>query len=111
MLFQPMGENCLKHGRGRKLGGGKNELRARSRDGRLRIEIEDNGVGISEEKMAHVYVEGIGLSNVRERLGVLYGTDFHLDIQSRPGEGTVIRIEIPELVSTMQEVSGNEVMK
>jgi hypothetical protein len=27
-----------------------------------------------------------------------------LDIQSRPGEGTVIRIEIPELVSTMQEV-------
>jgi len=42
-----------------------------------------------------VYVEGIGLSNVRERLRVLYGTDFHLDIQSRPGEGTVIRIEIP----------------
>ncbi|PYT42810.1 MAG: hypothetical protein DMG45_08585 [Acidobacteria bacterium] len=82
-------------------------LRARgttNSDGRLRIEIEDNGVGISEEKMPHVYVEGIGLSNVRERLRVLYGTDFHLDIESRPGEGTVIRIEIPELVSTMQEV-------
>jgi sensor histidine kinase YesM len=54
--------------------------------------------------MPHVYVEGIGLSNVRERLRVLYGTDFQLDIRSRPGEGTVIRIEIPELVSTMQEV-------
>jgi sensor histidine kinase YesM len=51
-----------------------------------------------------VYVEGIGLSNVRERLRVLYGTDFQLDIQSRPGEGTVIRIEIPELVATMQEM-------
>jgi len=57
-----------------------------------------------EEKMPHVYVEGIGLSNVRERLRVLYGTDFLLDIHDRPGEGTVIRIEIPELVSTMQEV-------
>jgi two-component system LytT family sensor kinase len=104
MLLQPMVENCLKHGLAPKLGGGKIELRTTNTDGRLRIEIEDNGVGISEEKMPHVYVEGIGLSNVRERLRVLYGTDFHLDIESRPGEGTVIRIEIPELVSTMQEV-------
>src|SRR5216110_705645 len=104
MLLQPMVENCLKHGLAPKLGGGKIELRTTNIDGRLRIEIEDNGVGISEEKMPHVYVEGIGLSNVRERLRVLYGTDFHLDIESRPGEGTVIRIEIPELVSTMQEV-------
>src|SRR5467141_2654877 len=104
MLLQPMVENCLKHGLAPKLGGGKIELRTTNSDGRLRIEIEDNGVGISEEKMPHVYVEGIGLSNVRERLRVLYGTDFHLDIESRPGEGTVIRIEIPELVATMQEV-------
>jgi two-component system LytT family sensor kinase len=104
MLLQPMVENCLKHGLAPKLGGGKIELRTTSQDGRLKIEIEDNGVGISEEKLPHVYVEGIGLSNGRERLRVLYGTDFHLDIQSRPGEGTVIRIEIPELVATMQEV-------
>ena len=104
MLLQPIVENCLKHGLAPKLGGGKIELRTVSRDGRLNIEIEDNGVGISEEKQPHVYVEGIGLSNVRERLRVLYGTDFHLDIQSQPGEGTVIRIEIPELASSFQEV-------
>jgi two-component system LytT family sensor kinase len=104
MLLQPIVENCLKHGLAPKLGGGKIELRTRILDGRLRVEIEDNGVGISEEKMPHVYVEGIGLSNVRERLRVLYGTDFHLDIRSRPGEGTVIRIDIPELASTLQPV-------
>ena len=107
MLLQPIVENCLKHGLAPKIGGGKIELRTTNRDGRLHIEIEDNGVGISEEKLPHVYVEGIGLSNVRERLRVLYGMDFQLDIQSRPGEGTVIRIDIPELVPAMQpEVAG-----
>ncbi|OLB32953.1 MAG: sensor histidine kinase [Acidobacteria bacterium] len=104
MLLQPIVENCLKHGLAPKIGGGKIELRTIDRDGRLSIEIEDNGVGISEERLPHVYVEGIGLSNVRERLRVLYGTDFQLDIQSRLSEGTVIRIEIPELVPVMQEV-------
>lgn len=104
MLLQPIVENCLKHGLAPKLGGGKIQLRTTTRDGRLRIEIEDNGVGISEEKMPHVYVEGIGLSNVRERLRVLYGADFNLDIQSHPGEGTVIRIDIPEVVPALQTV-------
>ena len=104
MLLQPIVENCLKHGLAPKIGGGKIELRTMDRDGRLSIEIEDNGVGISEERLPHVYVEGIGLSNVRERLRVLYGTDFQLDIQSRLSEGTVIRIDIPELVPAMQEV-------
>jgi two-component system LytT family sensor kinase len=105
MLLQPIVENCLKHGLAPKLGGGKIQLRTTHRNGRLHIEIEDNGVGISEEKMPYVYVEGIGLSNVRERLRVLYGADFQLQIESRPGEGTLIRIDIPELVSTMQPVS------
>jgi two-component system LytT family sensor kinase len=104
MLLQPIVENCLKHGLAPKIDGGKIQLRTVNRDGRLRIEIEDNGVGISEEKMPHVYVEGIGLSNVRERLRVLYGTDFRLEIESPPGTGTLIRIDIPELVSSMQPV-------
>jgi two-component system LytT family sensor kinase len=104
MLLQPIVENCLKHGLAPKIEGGKIQLRTTNRNGRLHIEIEDNGVGISEEKMPHVYVEGIGLSNVRERLRVLYGTDFGLEIQSRPGEGTVIRIDVPELVNTMQPI-------
>ncbi len=80
-------------------------MRTSNRDGRLHIEIEDNGVGISEEKMPHVYVEGIGLSNVRERLRVLYGTDFHLEIESHAGQGTLIRIDVPQLVPVIPEVS------
>jgi two-component system, LytTR family, sensor kinase len=105
MLLQPIVENCLKHGLAPKLEGGKIQLRTSYLDGKLRIEIADNGVGISEEKMPHVYVEGIGLSNVRERLRVLYGADFGLHIESRAGEGTLIRIEVPQLVPALQEVA------
>jgi two-component system, LytTR family, sensor kinase len=105
MLLQPIVENSLKHGLAPKLEGGKICLRTSTRNGRLRIEIEDNGVGISEEKMPHVYVEGIGLSNVRERLRVLYGADFNLDIESREGQGTTIKIDVPELVPVIPEVS------
>src|SRR5262252_10684326 len=105
MLLQPLVENCLKHGLAPRLEGGKIQLRTVIRDGRLKIEIEDNGIGISEEKMPHVYVEGIGLSNVRERLRVLYGADFQLEITSKPGEGTLISIDVPELTSSLQTVA------
>ena len=105
MLLQPIVENSLKHGLAPKLDGGRICLRTSTRDGRLHIEIEDNGVGISEEKMPHVYVEGIGLSNVRERLRLLYGADFNLDIASYEGQGTSIKIDVPELVPVIPEVS------
>jgi two-component system LytT family sensor kinase len=105
MLLQPIVENSLKHGLAPKLEGGRIYLRTSNSNGRLHIEIEDNGVGISEEKMPHVYVEGIGLSNVRERLRVLYGADFNLDINSHEGQGTRIKIDVPELVPVIPEVS------
>jgi two-component system LytT family sensor kinase len=105
MLLQPIVENSLKHGLASKLERGRIYLRTSSSDGRLHIEIEDNGVGISEEKMPHVYVEGIGLSNVRERLRVLYGADFNLDIESHEGQGTRIKIDVPQLVPVIPEVS------
>ena len=40
---------------------------------------------------------GIGLSNVRERLRVIYGTTYQLKLSSEPGKGTLARIEVPEL--------------
>lgn len=105
MLLQPIVENSIRHGLAPKVEGGRIYLRTANRDGRLHIEIEDNGVGISEEKLPHVYVEGIGLSNVRERLRVLYGADFNLDIESREGQGTTIKIDVPQLVPVIPEVS------
>jgi len=105
MLLQPIVENALKHGLAAKLGGGELTIRTESLDGRLIIAIEDNGVGISKERMTQVFEDGIGISNVHERLRVLYGADFRMDISSREGEGTRTRIEIPELVPTASDSS------
>jgi two-component system LytT family sensor kinase len=103
MLLQPIVENAVKHGLTPKLEGGEIRLRTRRSDGRLMIEVEDNGTGIPEHRHPDVSGSGIGLRNVRERLSLIYGNDFHLDIDSRPGEGTRIRIDIPELVPTISQ--------
>jgi two-component system LytT family sensor kinase len=103
MLLQPIVENAVKHGLTPKLEGGEIRLRTHRSEGRLVIEVEDNGTGIPEHRHPDVAGGGIGLRNVRERLQLIYGNDFHLDIDSRPGEGTRIRIDIPELVPTISQ--------
>jgi two-component system LytT family sensor kinase len=105
MLLQPIVENALKHGLAGKLGGGELTIRTESRDGRVVIAIEDNGVGIPKERMAQVFEDGIGISNVHERLRVLYGADFRMDISSQEGQGTRICIDIPELMPSAPEPS------
>ena len=101
MLLQPIIENAIRHGLAPKLEGGEIRMRAHLVDGRLAIDIDDNGMGIPADRLAQIYSDGIGISNVRERLRLLYGDQFRMDIQSREGSGTQIRIEIPELVSAV----------
>ena len=73
MLLQPLVENAIKHGLSRKVGAGRITLRAwRNRDTAI-IEVEDDGLGISDERLPSALSSGIGLHNVHERLRVLYG--------------------------------------
>jgi two-component system LytT family sensor kinase len=99
MILQPLVENAIRHGIAPKIEGGTITLRSWRNQGRLFVEVRDDGVGIPEERVADVYDSGIGMSNVRERLRVLYGQDYALRIESRPGEGTAIRVEIPEVTA------------
>jgi two-component system LytT family sensor kinase len=94
-------ENALRHGIAPKIEGGAITLRSKRGNGRLMIEVIDDGVGITEQRQTEVYESGIGISNVRERLKVVYGQDFLMKIDSQPGKGTAICIEIPELVSKL----------
>jgi two-component system LytT family sensor kinase len=98
MLLQPLVENSIKHGLGRKVGEGRVTIRASLQHGHAVIEVIDNGVGIPADRMTSDAEHGIGLRNVNERLRVIYGANYQLRLHSVPGEGTSARIEIPELV-------------
>jgi len=97
MLLQPLVENSIKHGLARKVGGGRITIRTHVGDGHTLIEVVDDGLGMSEERLGHALGEGIGLSNVNERLRTIYGANYHLKLQSVPGQGTCASIEIPNL--------------
>ncbi len=105
MLLQPLVENSIRHGIANKLEGGTITLRARRSGERLLIEVEDDGVGIPEAVPAAIPGQsGIGVSNVRERLEVLYNHDYKMQIESQPGAGTRILIEIPiEITPAMRK--------
>jgi len=98
MVLQPIIENSIKHGLAGKLEGGTIWLRARMTEtGRLLLTIEDDGEGIPEEKMEDLFgaSSGIGVSNVKERLEVLFGEHYRMSVDSRLGQGTKTEIEIP----------------
>ena len=97
MLLQPLVENSIRHGLSSKLQGGTIRVRSHAERGRIRLAVEDDGVGISEAKLATLLEQGIGISNVNERLKVLFGNDYRLYVDSKPEGGTRIEIEIPEL--------------
>ena len=105
MLLQPLIENCVKHGLSSKIEGGTIRLHTRRQDGRLHMVVEDDGVGIPEAKLAKLLEQGIGISNANERLKVLFGTDYRMWIDSQPGKGTRIEIEVPELQTEWAAVS------
>jgi two-component system LytT family sensor kinase len=65
--------------------------------------VEDDGVGIMPARAAAVGSvsaqnrsgNGIGIKNVRERLDVLYGGEARFEVESRPGRGTRVTLEMP----------------
>ncbi|KIL40919.1 hypothetical protein SD70_10900 [Gordoniibacillus kamchatkensis] len=108
LILQPLVENAVLHGIEPKLEPGSIRIRASQRGRLLHLSIEDDGVGMSSERLAelndmlaaveeqrHKSLNGIGLLNVKERLWLVYGQSSGMDISSQEGKGTVIEISLP----------------
>ena len=105
MLLQPLIENSIKHGLEPRIEGGTVTLRSRLMDdGRLLVEVEDDGVGMAPGRSSPGTFArpgtGIGMKNVRERMQVLYGEGAEVTMESRPGRGTKVSLLMPVLDSS-----------
>jgi two-component system LytT family sensor kinase len=99
LILQPLVENSLKHGLAPKLGDGRLTIRSAWEGPHTVIEVIDNGLGMIDQKLDPAAEGGIGLSNVNERLRVIYGANHRLKLHSVPGEGTRARLELPDLAT------------
>lgn len=90
LLLQPIVENSIQHGLEPKVQGGRIEVRARTEDARLVLEVSDSGAGQSSHSGS-----GFGLSQVRQRLAALYGDGARYEFESEPGAGARTRITLP----------------
>ncbi len=99
MLLQPLVENSIKHGLSPKVDGGSVTIRSRIQDGKLVVQVEDDGVGLNAPPAvaANKSGSGIGMVNVAERLHVLYGDEGTLVVSSRGSQGTLVVVELPML--------------
>ena len=114
LVIQPLIENAIYYGMEYMDGEGEIYIRAYTRDQDLYLEVEDNGPGMPEEQVEHLLTggekarqkgSGIGLKNVNQRIQLYFGTQYGLEIESEPDEGTVVRIHIPK---TTEEEAGEQ---
>lgn len=93
MLLQPLVENAILHGLSKREQGGRVDVRVTDEDGRLHIEVEDDGVGPGCSTHSGT---GMGQRNVRERLELLYGGRATLRCGPGAGGGYLCAITLPE---------------
>lgn len=92
MLLQPLVENAVRHGIEPKIGGGEIRITAALEEGRLRIEVSDDGNGLYDDGDSG---EGAGLANVRARLATLFGDDGRFVLNGNGGGGVTAILELP----------------
>jgi len=112
LTLQPLVENCIQHGFEGIGYMGLIRVTAREEGERIAFYVEDNGIGIPPERLAAIEAgpddaagtgdapetgerRGLGVRNVADRIRIRYGDRYGLFICSAPGQGTVIKIAVP----------------
>ena len=95
MMLLTLVENAVRHGIEALPRGGRIDILARREGERFVLEVHDDGAGLHAEAASPAKGQGLGLSNVRDRLAGLYGDAAHLRVQQRSEGGVCARIELP----------------
>ena len=97
MMLQSLVENAIRHGLEPKAEGGSISVRAEVQDGQLIVQVQDTGVGFAPDApgTSGAAGGGIGLSNIRERLQLLYGAKASLQTSSPSTGGACVTITVP----------------
>jgi signal transduction histidine kinase len=103
-LLQPLVENAVRHGIAPLARVGRIDICVRLENGALRLEIQDNGPGLSPEQQAHEKASGkiagtlrrgVGIANTRARLQQLYGQHHRFVMENGPTQGLTVTLLIP----------------
>jgi len=92
LLLQPLVENAILHGVGGRIGAGQVSIRGWRDGDTLRLAVQDDGPGLAEPNGK---ASGIGLSNTRARLAVLYGNAADVTLEPAPGGGARATVSLP----------------
>jgi len=108
LILQPLVENALYHGIKNKRQGGTIDVRAKMKnENEVLLEVEDNGIGFTEEKLTQLQAEladdsgdirmesGFGIGNVNKRIRLYYGKQYGLSVRSEYNTGTCVTLVIP----------------
>jgi signal transduction histidine kinase len=91
-VLQPLVENAIRHGTRLRAAGGRIVVRAQLRDGRIRLEVEDDGPGFPAGESLR---EGVGLRSTRARIEHLYDSAGLMHLVNRSEGGARVRLEFP----------------
>ena len=100
MMLQSLVENAIKHGLEPKADGGLLRVSAEIVHGKLAVTVADTGLGFGKSATAGT---GIGLSNIRERLALLYGDRASLTVTETAGGGSSVTITVPYVAHPITE--------
>jgi len=96
LILQPIVENAMRHAIATSSNAGRIEIVAGPRNGMLRIQVRDNGPGVSAAPGNHLK-HGVGLANTRARLEQLYGSRHRFELANESAGGCVVTLEIPRV--------------
>src|SRR5678816_3558940 len=93
MILQPIVENAIQHGIASRTEGGRIGISATLVDGRLRMQVRDDGPGLPPDGLPAG--DGIGLTNTRSRLEAIYGAGHRFEMSNGQSGGLTVTLEIP----------------